>query len=551
MELEQNIKQPTTIYIKRKEYDYILDSLLENRRTASNLIGIDGRRRVGKTTFVNEYIKEKVKKNDNVIYFSFIGNNTLSLRENVLQCFNKIKYQLIQIIEKHNIENDNLFDLLKAKKIYAWVDFFLYFEMIYDVLNKLGFYIYVFFDEISWYDKHNKFISFFANSWNSKFSLSENVTIFLASSVNTWMDKNIFENTTTLFGRLNLKIKLEPFSLVEIIEYFKIKTNSYNFSDKSKKEIMQYYLMFGGIIKYYDWIDFSMSYEDNIERLSKINIFENEYNILFKGLFSKNNEENILIYKKIVSILCRKKKASFDEIYKEMKDKNKNTIYRILNELTASNLIKTTNFNKNNTYMINDLFCFFYYTWMSGVEIIINDSKIKSEYEAETKDNKPLTMIVDVVQMKKQNNYYNTWSGFAFEIMMSINKNISLITDIKNDKMILNWKRINKTEDKLKIKFKNKSKQIDLLLISKLKNTNKFKIVELKNYKDNYSFTEEQVVNLYEKADELIQQYGNDIIIEILIVSFYKINLPDYEFDDDSAAYKRIKIKTYSLLDFL
>ena len=337
--------------------------------------------------------------------------------------------------------------------------------MIYDILNKLGFYIYVFFDEISWYDKHNKFISFFANSWNSKFSLSENVTIFLASSVNTWMDKNIFENTTTLFGRLNLKIKLEPFSLVEIIEYFKIKTNSYNFSDKSKKEIMQYYLMFGGIIKYYDWIDFSMSYEDNIDRLSKINIFENEYNILFKGLFSKNDEKNILIYKKIVSILCRKKKASFDEIYKEMKDKNKNTIYRILNELTASNLIKTTNFNKNNTYMINDLFCFFYYTWMSSVEIIINDSKTESE----AKENRTISVIVDVAQIIKQDSYYNTWSGFAFEIMMSINKNISLITDVKNDKMILNWKRINKTEDKLKIKFKNKSKQIDLLLISKLK----------------------------------------------------------------------------------
>ena len=79
------------------------------------------------------------------------------------------------------------------------------------------------------------------------------------------------------------------------------------------------------------------------------------------------------------------------------------------------------------------IFCFFYYTWMSGVEIVINDSKIKDEYEAETKDNKPLTMIVDVVQMNKQDNYYNTWSGFAFEIMMSINKNISLITDVKND----------------------------------------------------------------------------------------------------------------------
>ena len=97
-----------------------------------------------------------------------------------------------------------------------------------------------------------------------------------------------------------------------------------------------------------------------------------------------------------------------------MKDKNKNTIYRILNELTASNLIKTTNFNKNNTYMINDLFCFFYYTWMSGVEIVINDSKIKDEYEAETKDNKPLTMIVDVVQMNIQDKYNNTWSRFAF-----------------------------------------------------------------------------------------------------------------------------------------
>ena len=49
--------------------------------------------------------------------------------------------------------------------------------------------------------------------------------------------------------------------------------------------------MFGGIIKYYDYIDFKFkTFEENIEILIKNeNFFLKEYDILFKGLVANEN----------------------------------------------------------------------------------------------------------------------------------------------------------------------------------------------------------------------------------------------------------------------
>lgn len=48
----------TSLFYERKEETEILDTLFNNRNQ-STLIGIDGKRRSGKTVFTNKYIRDK------------------------------------------------------------------------------------------------------------------------------------------------------------------------------------------------------------------------------------------------------------------------------------------------------------------------------------------------------------------------------------------------------------------------------------------------------------------------------------------------------------
>ena len=48
----------TSLFYERKEETEILDTLFNNRNQ-STLIGIDGKRRSGKTVFTNKYIHDK------------------------------------------------------------------------------------------------------------------------------------------------------------------------------------------------------------------------------------------------------------------------------------------------------------------------------------------------------------------------------------------------------------------------------------------------------------------------------------------------------------
>ena len=79
----------TSLFYERKEETEILDTLFNNRNQ-STLIGIDGKRRSGKTVFTNKYIRDKsrelIERNQKVCFLSFIGNPSLSSRDNVIRC---------------------------------------------------------------------------------------------------------------------------------------------------------------------------------------------------------------------------------------------------------------------------------------------------------------------------------------------------------------------------------------------------------------------------------------------------------------------------------
>lgn len=167
------------------------------------------------------------------------------------------------------------------------------------------------------------FIQQFANFWNTYGHVQHRLWIFLASSASIWMRDKVFENENSFYNRITRKIKIEPFSFNQIKEYVKMKTNLNQINDEY---LLKYYMMFGGIIKYYDYIDFKFkTFEENIETLiNNENFFLEEYDILFKGLVANENSiKSIELHKKIIEILCKKKSAKFDEIKKLLPKKNK------------------------------------------------------------------------------------------------------------------------------------------------------------------------------------------------------------------------------------
>lgn len=485
------------MFIKRKIETQLLNDLIaQSQLKEARLIAVDGRRRVGKTLFVENYIFNKTNSfnelNQSSLYLKFIGNPNLSLKENVIQCQANLIYALNNnVFIKNNDEINQRLNVVVKNKTYSWVDFFNILKSVNEILKEYHIITFIFFDEISWYDKKNKFIDYFSIAWNDYFYRQERMFIFLASSVNTWMKKRVLQNTTTLFNRIHLTLKLEPFSLKEIIEYVKNKLNVNNI-DYLKENIIKYYLMFGGIVKYYENIDFTLSFEENIKRISnKSKFLKDEYDILFKGLYLLEEKS---FHNKIINYLCKTKHASFDDVIKSLNQENpvQQKVYKTLSELEATGMIRFSKLNGQNVYMINDLFCFFYYMW-------IEKNKLSDFF--------------------KKDSYYNSWSGLSFEILLLNNKQIlEEITDVCIDNIVLNW-----TD-------KRRKSQIDILFKNVKRKLLSFGIVECKFYNENITLSDLQVDNLMNKVNSVKNEYSkkddlSDIFVDVYVIGLNKVKV--------------------------
>lgn len=500
--------------IKRQKELDLLNKLYNNKSNSCGLlIGIDGRRRVGKTYFVNDFINRKEKElNDenifdgysfispNVIRFEFIGNNNNSSRENILEAINKVKNVVINldfIDFKSKKEIIVYNDSELNKRWYTWIDFFDYFRMVINKINNYAknnnlseLHYFIFFDEISWYDAKSKFINAFSNIWNDFLNFQKNTIVFIASSSSTWINDKIFKNTKSLYARINLKIKLEPFKINEIYDYLKIYNKNININD-----VIKYYSMFGGIIKYYDFIDFNKSYSENLDFIkNNRQIFDYEYDILFNGLFSSKKW-----HKQIIELICKSKTLTFDEIKQKLqkykKEIHNTDIYVSLNELVDSGFLLVSKFDSKNIYMLNDLFCYFYYYWF-----ILNGNRISD--------------------INNKDNYYLNWQGVSFEIVILNHLDLYIPQINKlNSRIYLNWNNNKKN-------LKNK-KQVDILInINNEKfNENHYIIVEIKSFNENKRLTYSEFEKIEEKADAVFDYYEKDTNkkVSILIISLNKI----------------------------
>ena len=160
----------------------------------------------------------------------------------------------------------------------------------------------VFFDELPWFDTlQSDFMIALEHFWNSWATNRKDIVLITAASSVHWMMNKLINNHGGLHNRVTERIKMFPFNLEESEQMLRAKN-----SVLDRYQILQLYMVMGGIPYYLDAISPDKSAAQNIEEMCfrKGGFLVVEFKNLFASLF-KNAEK----YENIVMALSSKAKG--------------------------------------------------------------------------------------------------------------------------------------------------------------------------------------------------------------------------------------------------
>ena len=156
----------------------------------------------------------------------------------------------------------------------------------------------VFLDELPWLDTPaSGFITAFEGFWNTWACHRPNIMVVVCGSANSWILDKLINNHGGLYNRVTHELKLEPFTLAECKEFFK--SNNIVISDY---DVIQSYMIFGGIPFYLGYFERDLSLAQNVDKLLFVSNakLKDEYNRLFESGFT-----NPEMMKSIVNLLSQ------------------------------------------------------------------------------------------------------------------------------------------------------------------------------------------------------------------------------------------------------
>ena len=228
---------------------------------APELIALFGRRRVGKTFLIRQYLSK-------FLVFEFTGTRDAKLGAQ-LENFKKA-----------------LGKAIGSDKIYQtsanWGDAF----------DQLSHYLapkltagrsVVFLDEFPWLNTHKSaFLPAFDHWWNSWGTKQRNLVVVICGSAASWMIRNIVNNKGGLHNRITRKIRLLPFNLNETEEFLHALNVHID-----RYQILQLYMAMGGIPHYLKEVKKGESSIQAIGRMcfTKDGLLTSEFNNLYHSLF--------------------------------------------------------------------------------------------------------------------------------------------------------------------------------------------------------------------------------------------------------------------------
>ena len=339
----------------------------------------------------------------------------------------------------------------------------------------------VFLDEVPWMDTpKSDFKSALEWFWNSFGSARSDLLFIICGSATSWILDNVLHDTGGLYNRVTKRIHLKPFTLLECEAFLR-----HQGFVMTRKQIVESYMVFGGVPYYFRLLSQRYSIHQDLERLifSPGGQLREEHTYLYASLF-KNPEVYISVMRTLSS---RKNGMSRDELSKKTGIRSGGQLTKILNELEACDFIRSyQDFTKENSgyiYQLMDAYTLFYFHFL---------------------ENRTITSWLDFLYSPG----YYAWSGMAFERVCLMHA-----AQIKNAMRIAG---INSSEFAWRSKTTPSGAQIDLLIDRK---DGIIDLCEIKYTETPFSVTETERKDLIRKREVFRAESKTNKALHIVMIS--------------------------------
>ena len=461
------------VIVGRDQETQILETVLASNK--AQFLALYGRRRIGKTHLIKNFFGDKGA------YFEVTGlkNGKMSTQ---LEIFTKALSKCFY----------NDVDLSVPS---SWLDAFkLLTKHVRSVPSDQPFII--FFDELPWLaTKRSGFLEALDHYWNTEWVNDNNLKLIVCGSAAAWMLDKIINDKGGLHNRLTRKILLRPFNLRQTEQFLQAKKFKL-----SHKNILDIYMITGGVPYYLEFLDRSLSVNQNINQLcfSQNSPLISEFTQIFSSLFDESDS-----HAKIIRTIAEKRYGmDRDEIIKSTKISSGGYINKKLSELEAAGFIRGYtpygNMKKEKYYRIIDEYSLFYLNWI--------EPHLKTGYDF------PSNYWSNILTTPK----WQSWAGYSFEgICMKHVDQIQKALHFENTvAMPSSWRYCpNRRSDE-------QGAQIDLLFD---RNDDAITLCEIRYSKQEYHLDKASAKNISNKADQFRAQTKTKKQIFVTLITTYGV----------------------------
>lgn len=442
------------------------------QRNKAEFVAVYGRRRVGKTTLVSETFQEQ---------FAF-RHAGLSPAEKQGALAAQLQHFYHSLLD---------YGLCDASEPGNWMDAFYLLEKLLKQKDD-GSRQVVFLDELPWMDTpRSGFVTALEGFWNNWGCHRKNLMLVVCGSASSWILDHLIQNHGGLYNRVTCEIKLSPFTLHES-ELF-LKDVDVHFS---RYDLVQCYMIFGGIPFYLDALDGRLSLAQNVDQLFfKHNAqFRDEYDRLFASVFS--NPEAV---KAIVALLYTHRGGFTRKEISQFTGLSGGVLTSFLKALVGSDFVeKYIPFGfgaRDAHYKLVDPFCLFY------LHFIANLKKTDEQFWVHH------TSTQDVV----------SWRGLAFE-------NICF-RHVPQIKRSLGISGVRSTQSAWVLRGEANNAQIDLLIE---RDDHVINACEIKFYSDEFTVNYSYYRELLSRQGILMEHISPKMSVYQTLISSYGLKRNEY-----------------------
>lgn len=214
------------MFIGRKEELGILEECYASKKF--QMVGLYGRRRVGKTELLKEFSRDK-----NVIFYSAEESTEKGNMEKFSEIVSGFLFGASLSFRNWEEMLENIHKKAEHQKILLIIDEFPYLEM-----------------------SSKGFLSTLQHSIDHLFKDTDMMIVLCGSSI-SYMENEVIAHKSPIFGRFTEQIFLKPFDYYEASEFLE---------KRSSNEKIQIYSILGGIPLYYEFFDKDLEIKENIKR---------------------------------------------------------------------------------------------------------------------------------------------------------------------------------------------------------------------------------------------------------------------------------------------